>query len=113
MTETQSTQSAQNTQGTPQSTPPPTHLVWAILTTIFCCTPFGIPAIVYAAQVESLFYRGQVAQAKHYSEKAKMWSILAAASILLFAVAYFGFIMIMVMADSMTIEQWEEVFEGI
>ena len=29
----------------------PNYLVQAILTTIFCCLPFGIVAIVFAAQV--------------------------------------------------------------
>ena len=31
--------------------PPSTYLVRAILVTVFCCLPFGIVAIVYAAQV--------------------------------------------------------------
>ena len=38
----------------PVAGPPPyvpNHLVWAILVTIFCCLPFGIVSIVYAAQV--------------------------------------------------------------
>ena len=29
----------------------PNNLVWAILTTLFCCLPAGIVSIVYAAQV--------------------------------------------------------------
>ena len=32
--------------------PIPNYLVHAILVTIFCCLPFGIVAIVYAAQVD-------------------------------------------------------------
>ncbi len=30
---------------TPAEKCPPTYLVWAILSAIFCCIPFGIPAI--------------------------------------------------------------------
>ena len=30
----------------------PNNMVWAILTTLFCCLPFGIVSIVYAAQVD-------------------------------------------------------------
>jgi hypothetical protein len=37
----------------------PNHLVWAILTTIFCCLPFGIVAIVYAAQVNTKVVEGE------------------------------------------------------
>ena len=32
----------------PGGPPPPNYLVWAILATIFCCLPLGIPAIVMA-----------------------------------------------------------------
>ena len=34
----------------PQSTGEyiPNHMVWAILTTLFCCLPLGVVSIVYA-----------------------------------------------------------------
>ena len=35
----------------------PNYLVQAILVTIFCCLPFGIVSIVYAAQVNGKLYR--------------------------------------------------------
>ena len=50
------------------------HLVWAILSTIFCCWPLGIVAIVYAAQVDGRASSGDIAGALEYSKKARMWS---------------------------------------
>ena len=51
------------------------HLVGSILVTIFCCLPFGIPAIVYAAQVNSLIAAGDLDGARAASKNANtfMW----------------------------------------
>ncbi len=38
--------------------PPSSNMVWAILTTIFCCLPFGIVAIVYASKVDGMWQAG-------------------------------------------------------
>ena len=51
----------------------PNYLIFAILVTIFCCLPFGIPAIVFAAQVNSKIASGDVDGATESSRKAKMW----------------------------------------
>ena len=51
----------------------PNHLVGAILVTIFCCMPFGIAAIIYAAQVNSKLAGGDVAGAIASSNSAKKW----------------------------------------
>lgn len=51
----------------------PNYLVPAILVTILCCWPFGIPAIVFAAKVDGLVSRGEIAEAQHASSQAKMW----------------------------------------
>jgi hypothetical protein len=51
----------------------PTYLVQSILVTFFCCLPFGIPAIVYAAQVDDRLRRGDVAGAIKASNSAKTW----------------------------------------
>ena len=63
---------------TPESLSPPppidNHLVWAILATIFCCLPFGIVSIVYAAQVNGLVAEGKFDSARQASENAKMWA---------------------------------------
>lgn len=55
----------------------PNYLVWAILTTVFCCLPFGIVSIVYAAQVNSKLAGGDYSGAVECSSKAKTWAIVA------------------------------------
>lgn len=56
----------------------PNYLWQSIVVTIFCCWPFGIPAIVYAAKVDSLRARGDIAGAMAASASAKTWCIVAA-----------------------------------
>ena len=51
----------------------PNYLVFAILTTVLCCLPAGIPAIVYAAQVNGRLLAGDVAGAQAASNNAKLW----------------------------------------
>ena len=58
----------------------PNHLVWAILSTLFCCLPLGIVSIVFAAQVNSKVAAGDIAGAREDSDKAKkfaMWAAIA------------------------------------
>jgi len=56
------------------STPKPNNfLVWAILSTIFCCLPFGIVSIVYASKVDGLWYAGKYAEAQDAASKARTW----------------------------------------
>ena len=57
----------------PPGTTVPNYLVFAILTTVFCCLPTGIPAIVYAAQVNGKLQAGDLAGAQAASSNAKMW----------------------------------------
>lgn len=66
-------------QGMQPQLPPPTNLVWAILTTVLCCLPFGIVAIVYASQVESEWNMGHYERAWRKSNLARTWSIVSAA----------------------------------
>jgi hypothetical protein len=51
----------------------PNYLAQAILVTIFCCMPFGIPAIVFAAQVNSKLAYGDQLGALEASKKARTW----------------------------------------
>jgi len=51
----------------------PNYLVFAILATVLCCLPAGIPAIVYAAQVNGKLQAGDIAGAQDASKNAKMW----------------------------------------
>lgn len=58
----------------PQERPrPKNHLVGAILVTIFCCQIFGIVSIVFAAQVDSAYNRGDVDESYRLSQKAQTW----------------------------------------
>ncbi len=57
----------------PTGTKVPNYLVQAILVTIFCCLPFGIVAIVFAAQVNGKLAAGDYAGAVETSKKAKLW----------------------------------------
>jgi hypothetical protein len=52
--------------------------VWAILSTLFCCLPFGIVSIVFAAQVDSKYNAGDHAGSVNASENAKKWAIISA-----------------------------------
>lgn len=78
----------QGYQGSPQYAPPPNHLVWAILTTLFCCLPAGIVAIVYSAQVDSRYTAGDYNGAVDASNKAKMWSVISAVTLLVLVMLY-------------------------
>ncbi len=53
------------------------YLVPAILVTVFCCLPFGIVSIVYAAQVNGKLEAGDIEGARRTSERAKMWAWIA------------------------------------
>lgn len=54
--------------------PPKNWLVEAILTTIFCCLPFGIVGIVFASQVNAKFAGGDYAGAEQASKDAAKWT---------------------------------------
>jgi len=68
--------------------PPPNYLVWAILTTILCCLPFGIVSIVYAAQVNSKWTAGDIEGAQSASKNAKIWAWVAFGVGLAFAIIW-------------------------
>jgi hypothetical protein len=65
--------------GTPPAKPS-NYLVPAILATVLCCLPFGIPAIIFATQVDSKYAQGDYAGAQAASGKAKLWMWLAIGS---------------------------------
>ena len=68
--------------------PPPNNLVWAILVTLFCCLPFGIVSIVYAAQVNGKWQAGDAAGAQESSRKARQWAMYGAIAGVVIAVIY-------------------------
>lgn len=51
----------------------PTNLWQSIVVTLLCCLPFGIVAIVYAAKVDGLKARGDVAGAMSAAASSRTW----------------------------------------
>jgi hypothetical protein len=68
--------------------PPPNYLVWAILTTIFCCLPFGIVSIVFAAQVNTKWQAGDFDGAMKASKNAKTWAWVSFLATFAFIILY-------------------------
>jgi hypothetical protein len=56
----------------------PNYLVWSILTTLLCCLPAGVVAIVYSSQVSSKLAAGDYTGAVDSSNKARTWCIVSA-----------------------------------
>ena len=71
----------------------PNHLVWAILSTLFCCLPLGIVSIVYASQVDGKRAAGDIAGAREASGKAKFWAMLSAGLALIPITLYLVFVL--------------------
>lgn len=72
---------------------PTNHLVPAILTTIFCCLPFGIVSIVYAARVNSLWDGGRHEQAREAAGKARTWWIVSLVVGIVVTIGYAGLVL--------------------
>jgi hypothetical protein len=58
----------------------PNYLWQSIVVTIFCCWPFGIPAIVYSSKVDGLRASGDIQGAMAASASAKNWCLAAVLS---------------------------------
>ncbi len=59
---------------------PENYLIWAILSTLFCCLPLGIVAVIKANQVDSLWLGQRYDEALVASNEAKKWTIISAIS---------------------------------
>ncbi len=67
----------------------PSNWLWqSIVATIFCCIPFGIAGIVYAARVDSLYFNGRYEEAERTAGKAKMWTLIAVGAGLLYLIVW-------------------------
>lgn len=73
-----------------QSPCPNNYLVFSILTTLFCCLPTGIVAIVYSCQVNSLFNANRPEEAQNASKWALRWNIISLS--LVVALCFISFI---------------------
>ena len=66
----------------PGDAQPDNNLVWAILSTVLCCLPLGIVAIIKSTQVSGLWTSGRYAEAQQAADDAKkfaMWGAIAGA----------------------------------
>jgi len=84
--------SAARVMPAPLGPKPANNLVAAILVSLFCCLPFGIPAIIYAAQVDSKYNAGDRAGAEESAAKSKKWMWIALAVGLFGSLAYLGLV---------------------
>ncbi|WP_410611960.1 CD225/dispanin family protein [Amycolatopsis sp. lyj-109] len=76
--------------------PPENNLVWAILSTVLCCLPLGIVAIVKANQVHTLWFQGFPAEAQKAAADARKWAMWSAISTGILLLLYVVFIVVMI-----------------
>jgi hypothetical protein len=79
----------------------PNYLVQSILVTLFCCLPLGIPAIVFAAQVNGKIQSGDITGALASSKNAKLWCWISFGLGLLVAIGYIVLIFIGAVASNL------------
>tara|TARA_R110000772_G_scaffold166548_1_gene278196 strand:+ start:558 stop:836 length:279 start_codon:yes stop_codon:yes gene_type:complete len=70
----------------PANKPPDNNLVWAIVSTILCCWPLGIVAIIKATKVNTLWAQGDHTGAQKSADEAKKWAIYSAVGAVVFSV---------------------------
>ncbi|XP_054755940.2 proline rich transmembrane protein 1B-like [Lytechinus pictus] len=71
---------------------PDDHLLFAILTTLFCCIPCGIVAIVKSVDVRNKWLVGDIVGATQSSRAAKRYSVCSLVFGVLFFCAYVGIV---------------------
>lgn len=74
--------------------PPDNNLVWAILSTVFCCLPLGVVAIIKSTQVSGLWAQGQHDAARKAADDAKKFSMWAAIAGVILVVLYVIFFVV-------------------
>jgi len=57
---------------------PDNNMTWAVLSTLFCCIPFGIYSIIQASKVNGLYNSGNYAEAQRMADEAKKWAGVSA-----------------------------------
>ena len=70
---------------------PNNNMALAIFTTICCCLPLGIVAIIKANSVDSLYAMKQYAAASMAANEAKKWSIIGIVGSLVVWIIYLLF----------------------
>ena len=67
---------------------PSNNMVLAILTTVCCCLPLGIVAVIKASQVSSLYMAKQYAAAQKSADDAKKWALIGMGCGIFFDIIY-------------------------
>ena len=75
------------------------YLIFAIISTLLCCLPLGIVAIVYASKINSLQKNGDYAGAQNAAKKAKLFTIISAAAALIVTIFYIIFAVVIGIGD--------------
>ena len=70
---------------------PDNNLALAVITTVCCCLPLGIVAIIKANSVDSLYMMKQYSAAINAANEAKKWSIIGIVLSVVFWILYFLF----------------------
>ena len=73
---------------------PDNFLVWAILTTVFCCLPTGIVAIVYANKVDTLWFAKRYDEAELAAKNARLWTFVSVGVGVVWCMITFLFVLI-------------------
>ena len=59
-----------------QGSKPDNNMLWAILSTLFCCLPLGIVAIINAAKVDGLYRSGDYSGAVYGLVIGIIWIVV-------------------------------------
>ena len=78
---------------------PDNYLVWAILSTIFCCLPLGIVSIIYSSKVDSQYNAGDYLGAQDSADKAKKFAMWGAIASVICIVLYILFFVVLAVFD--------------
>lgn len=70
---------------------PDNHMALAIITTICCCLPLGIVAIIKANEVNTLYMSKQYTAAAVAADEAKKWSYVGIICCVIFWAVYLLF----------------------
>lgn len=74
---------------------PNSNMALAILTTVLCCVPLGVYAIILANRVDTLYYEGEYEKAEMTAQDVKKWSIVG---MVVSAIAIFIYFVVLIIA---------------
>ena len=79
---------------------PDSNMALAILSTVICCVPTGIYAIILSNKVETLYYEGDYKAAEYAAEDSKKWSIIGIAlAFIMYIIVFFVYLIVIFSID--------------